>query len=473
MSKQKGLTVMKRSLLICAATLFLFSCDDFTNLTPESQRNVEDFYQTESDIRIATNGIYSGFKKIGTYGQNYWVLFEMRSDNTDQGTDVTGLARDLAVINDFEESTTSEFVGNAWIDSYKVIQRANVVLERIDDVEFADQNLKDQLRGEALFLRSLAYYNLAVAFDNIPLVLEETRTANDPINQVQANNVYDQIVGDIAEAEDLLPESYTGSNVGRATKGAAATLLGRVYLTMGEHNSAQPPLDRVVNQYDYELLDDYSDLWGPDVANHEESIFEIQYSTEGAGNGSRYSNDFSPSNLLQTGQGQGRNRPTVDMYEAYEEDDVRRDISMGTEYEDPADGEMVEARFVRKYESDPPSEFNAGNNWYVFRYADAKLMLAEALGESSEAYDLINTVRDRAGLDPIDESTPGSFEDKLLQERRVELAFENHRWADLRRFGVVEEVMQNKGYSPKTLFPIPQREIDSAPDEMEQNPEHR
>jgi hypothetical protein len=99
-------------------------------------------------------------------------------------------------------------------------------------------------------------------------------------------------------------------------------------------------------------------------------------------------------------------------------------------------------------------------------------MLAEAIGEGAEAYGLINQVRARAGLAPIDASTPGTFQQKLLRERRVELAFENHRWPDLRRFGVAQQTMQGIGLSPKMLFPIPQREIDVTPG-MQQNPEHR
>jgi hypothetical protein len=99
-------------------------------------------------------------------------------------------------------------------------------------------------------------------------------------------------------------------------------------------------------------------------------------------------------------------------------------------------------------------------------------MLAEALGEGTESYNLINQVRTRAGLGPISASTPGSFNDKLLHERRVELAFENHRWPDLRRFGVAQQLMGSKGFNAKLLFPIPQRELDVSPG-MQQNAEHR
>ena len=105
---------------------------------------------------------------------------------------------------------------------------------------------------------------------------------------------------------------------------------------------------------------------------------------------------------------------------------------------------------------------DASNNWPVLRYADVLLMLAEALGETNEAYGFINQVRTRAGLASIDQSTPGTFEDKLLQERRVELAFENHRWPDLLRMNRAQSAMtaQGKTTNGKLLFAIPQRELD-------------
>ena len=126
---------------------------------------------------------------------------------------------------------------------------------------------------------------------------------------------------------------------------------------------------------------------------------------------------------------------------------------------------MVEAWHVRKYQSDLAIENDSDINFVVFRYADVLLMLAEALGESSESYDLINEVRNRAGLPDIDASTPGTFQDKLLQERRVELAFENHRWPDLKRFGAVNKVLEAEDFITDTreYFFIPQREIDINP----------
>jgi len=156
------------------------------------------------------------------------------------------------------------------------------------------------------------------------------------------------------------------------------------------------------------------------------------------------------------------------MENAFAPGDLRFEPSMGTTWIN-TEGEVIVQNYVRKYESNPPTENDSDNNFIVFRYADVLLMLAEAIGESQESYDLINQVRARAGLDDIDTTTPGSFQDKLLNERQVELAFENHRWADLKRFGSIvdkltaaESDVINAG-DIRDLFFIPQREMDINP----------
>jgi hypothetical protein len=185
------------------------------------------------------------------------------------------------------------------------------------------------------------------------------------------------------------------------------------------------------------------------------------------GEGSGFTNSFSPSSDLQTGEGGGRNRPTPDIVDSYEKGDERFKSSMDTIY--VVDGDTSYARYIRKYESNPSSNYDADNNFIVFRYSDVLLMMAEASGQGTVAYDYINQVRTRAGLNSINASSPGSFEDQLLKERRVELAFENHRWYDLLRFGKAVETMNNQfdkqGFNitidtHNLIFPIPQREID-------------
>ena len=149
----------------------LFSCSDsFTDLAPISQRNAGIFYETASDMEVAVNAIYNTLKSTGCYNQSYWVLQELRSDNT--FWDGTGLAEEITVFDKFNDISTSNITEDAWNASYLGIARANIVLSRIDAIEM-DGSQRAQLKGEALFLRSLYYYHMAVAFGNIPLVLTE------------------------------------------------------------------------------------------------------------------------------------------------------------------------------------------------------------------------------------------------------------------------------------------------------------
>ena len=454
---------MKRILYLIFFTACFNACsDDFTDLAPISNRNEADFYKTSADFEVAINASYSGLQSTGIYGRGFWTMFEMRSDNTDQGPDATGLARQYTEINSFTEDALNEQVSSVWSESYKVISNCNVILARIDDVEM-DASLKSRISGEALFIRSLMFYHLAIAYGNIPLQLTSF-VSGDELSQVDQATVLNQLILVLTDAEAGLPVAYSGSDLGRITKGAAATLLAKVLLTTGDNTAAATVLRRIVSDYGYELLDDYADLWGVTNENNAESIFEVQYISGGIGQGSLFTNDFSPSTDLQTGSGFGRNRPTISLMEAFEADDLRYAPSMGDTYVN-LEGETIESRYVKKYWSDPAIENDSDINFVVFRYADVLLMLAEALGETSESYDLINEVRERAGLDDIDASTPGTFSEKLLNERRLELAFENHRWPDLKRFGSDSKIQEAEPFITGTreFFFIPQREIDINP----------
>ncbi len=462
---------MKNIIILSLLGILLVSCEDFTDLAPISNRNEAEFYRNADDFNVAINSSYSGLQDNGIYGRAYWTMFEMRSENTDQGPDATGLARQYTEINNFTENPLNETVTSAWVSSYKVVANSNVILNRIESVEM-DNSIKERITGEALFLRSLMYYHLAVAYGNIPLQLTPF-SPGDELDQVDANTVYTQLILDLERAENLLPISYPSSEKGRATKGAAATLLAKVLLTLNQSGAAEEVLRRIVNNYGYRLLDNYADLWGSENENNEESIFEVQFVSGGIGQGSSFTNDFSPSSFLQTGSGFGRNRPTPALVNSFDLQDERFEVSIGTSYEN-AQGETIMANYIRKYESDPPTENDSDVNFVVFRYSDVLLMLAESIGESTESYNLINQVRERAGLADIDETTPGSFEEKLLGERQLELAFENHRWADLRRFGFQKEVFETAEpvvdpSDVRELFFIPQREMDINPNFVQNN----
>ena len=254
---------MKKIIIVLITICFTSACsEDFTDLAPISNRNEADFFNTADDFVASINASYAGLQDLGVYNRAYWTMFEMRSDNTDQGPDATGLARQYTEINQFTENSLNEQIDAAWSASYRVIANCNVILDRIDNVEEIDESLKNRILGEAIFLRSLMYYHLAVAFGNIPLQLTPF-VPGDGLTQVDATTVYNQLVTDLASAESNLPVSYSSSDVGRATKGAAATLLAKVQLTLGNSSDAETTLRRIVQNYNYELLPNYADLWGP------------------------------------------------------------------------------------------------------------------------------------------------------------------------------------------------------------------
>ncbi len=227
---------MKKRLLILLIPMLVLSCgDDFTLLSPISDRNSDNFYKTQTDFEAAITGAYGSLQSNGNFGVNYILFMEMRADNADNGGGDTGLAATLAQINKFQEISTASELKSTWASSYQGIAWCNTILGKIDGVDFIDDNVKDQIKGEALFIRSLLYYHLAVIFGNIPEQLEEVKTPDITINQVGASVIFTQIATDLEAAADLLP--LTTSN-GRATSGAANALLGRVYLQAGDKASA-------------------------------------------------------------------------------------------------------------------------------------------------------------------------------------------------------------------------------------------
>ena len=446
-------------------SLIVTSCNDFTTIAPTSQATLETSLRSASDFELAVNSVYSALMLRGNYGLNYILTQEMRADNADNCGGPTGLSASLEEIDTFSELPINDNIEVVWRDSYVGINRANAILERIDDANI-NGDIKNRIKGEALFLRSLYYYHLALTFGNIPLRLESTTSPNETLSQVSADEVFNQIISDLMQAEDLLPATFSGEDVGRATSGAAATLLAKVLLFTGDNQGAEQALRRIVNSNVYSLLNDFNNIWGAENENNAESIFEVQFRSGGTGTGSPYVDMYTPS-PAGAGGGNAIQDATDNLFNTFEDGDLRRDATIFFD-----DGNM----FVKKYEGDTFTELDSDLNFMVFRYADVLLMLAEAIGESEEAYNLINQVRVRAGLNPIDGTTTGTFEEKLLRERRVELAFENHRWYDLLRFGVAKSVMSeflNLSESDITLlYPIPQREIDVSNGNLVQNPEH-
>lgn len=479
---------LKYNLIAIALLGFSFSsCSDFLEQNPQTDLSENDFYKTADDILSAVNGVYSSLQEGDIYG-NWYVFGEIPSDNTRNQ-----LSGSVTTQNEFDQfyiDTQNSMIANFWKAAYKVINRTNTVLGRIDGIEI-NTELANRYKLECKFIRALMYFNLVRVYGDVPLVLKEISISESyDILREPKENVYNQIIADLKEAQDL-PVSYSTAEDGRATQGAAKALLANVYMTLHKYAEAETILAEIINSGRYSLLentpgslniDGYKNVFSPVNHNSKEGIFEIQFLKGGYGVGSNYANNFAPensgTNVVAVGGTGGNNIPEMDIYNAYEEGDLRRDFSMSLGYYDNRkNNEWVESRYVCKFMDVPYQNNDASNNYPVIRYADVILMYAEALnqnGKTAEACKYLNMTRRRGfgyqttETSPVDLQTTDKAQFALMveQERRVELAFENHRWFDLIRTGRAVEVMRSKGFSlneTNLICPIPQKQIDVNP----------
>jgi len=473
--------------LLLATTVAFTACKkSFLEQVPPSTATTENFYKTADDFKNALNANYGSLQSGGVFG-NAYVFGDIPSDNNVPVA--SGSVTDQDEFDRFYIKTTNPFVAARWNDSYKSISRSNAILDRIGPIAMSD-SLKKRFTGEALFLRALVYFNLVRSFGDVPLVVKEITNANQAYEYTRdpAANIYTQIETDLKTAEASLPVSYTGADVGRATSGAAKALLGKVLLTQRKFPEAAAKLKEVISSGTYGLLDKYADVFDVAKKNNKESVFDVQYKSGGVKEGNSLPNTFAPENsgnaVVMFG-GDGNNQPTPDMENAYEAGDVRKDFSMATSYKN-ASGATVSYYFVKKYFDVPAVKNDNGNNFPVIRYADVVLMYAEALNEvgyqaGGEAFTYLNSVRKRAGLgDKTSANVPdqAAFRLAMENERRVELAFEGHRWYDLVRTNRAITVLNSKKAqirlvadltSDNLVIPIPQSQIDINKDKIKQN----
>ena len=479
---------LKYNLIAIALLGFSFSsCSDFLEQNPQTDLSENDFYKTADDILSAVNGVYSSLQEGDIYG-NWYVFGEIPSDNTRNQ-----LSGSVTTQNEFDQfyiDTQNSMIANFWKAAYKVINRTNTILGRIDGIEI-NTELANRYKLECKFIRALMYFNLVRVYGDVPLVLKEISISESyDILREPKENVYNQIIADLKEAQGL-PVSYSTAEDGRATQGAAKALLANVYMTLHKYAEAETILAEIINSGRYSLLentpgslniDGYKNVFSPVNHNSKEGIFEFQFLKGGYGEGSNYANNFAPensgTNVVAVGGTGGNNIPEMDIYNAYEEGDLRRDFSMSLGYYDNRkNNEWVESRYVCKFMDVPYQNNDASNNYPVIRYADVILMYAEALnqnGKTAEACKYLNMTRRRGfgyqttETSPVDLQTTDKAQFALMveQERRVELAFENHRWFDLIRTGRAVEVMRSKGFSlneTNLICPIPQKQIDVNP----------
>lgn len=491
---------MKTKYLLFIGAIFFTSCmEEFLKEEPEDRFVIGNFYSSQSDAEAAVTAVYQQLYSI--YTRHMYILNELPADNEKNGLGMPN--QFLQNLEYLRHTSENQFVREMWQRNYSGISRANTAIQNIPGITM-DETIKNRLIGEAKFLRGLFYFNLVRFYGDVPLVLMVESVEDAMVGRTPTAQVYEQIIQDFTAAEGVLPTSYSENDIGRASRGAAKILLGKVYLTMHDYQKAADKLAEVIENegdYGYGLHEDYDDNWEASTENGMEMVFSIEYmDPPGNGNsamvlqGPKYSlpGGFEVLGLTNSNEA---DIPTRDLYDGFADEDERKSGTFTTDFVSLIDGSVHTATipiFTKYWEDGERVANNSDANMHVVRYADALLMYAETLnetGQGQQALTHLNRVRERAfnssdhnyaSLSQVD------FRTAVWQERRLELAMEGHRWFDLVRTGRFIQRMKNHAAyessvaeSNKTeiaeniqdhmiLYPIPQREIDLNP-ELQQN----
>lgn len=488
----------KKYIAILFLMLAVVSCEDFLEKNPLDTVNTENFYQTAEDAIAAINAAYQPLQRPKLHNMRMWTT-DIIAGNSEVGANPVEANDGIETKDQANFITTTDNRGV--LDLYQGpapgILYANLVLQKVPSIEM-DEELKNRILGEAKFLRAYYYFVLVRFFGDVPLILLPQTPGDDlrPARTPKAE-VYAQIIKDLEEAKEELPqrEAYAAADIGRASKGAAAGMLAKVYLTLGDWEKTVA-LCNEVTSLGYALNTDYASNFNPETENSIESLFEVQYINpvnnfwDDANQSSWTTNFMGPRDSPLTSVGWGWNQPTQEFVDAYEAGDLRKDVTIFYEGGPQFDGKDYKAsmsyvtgysvrKFVLPAAYVPTGSSGSPLNWPVLRYADVLLMKAEALnelGRTTEAEDPLNQVRERAGLDPVSGLSKDQFREAVLHERRMELAFEGHRWFDLIRvqngvYGLafLHAIGKTNATEKHLLFPIPQAERDVNPN-LTQNP---
>jgi SusD family. len=431
---------LTKAVLLVSSFSLLGGCNNMLELTPDSELTEVNFFKTAADMDGAVLGIYNNYQR--RFPRD-WTIAEMLSDNTYR----TGYFNigGIDELNNLSITSENPLFASFWQDCYQGVFRANSVLFYIDNPTDYAENQREQLAGEALFMRALLYFDLVKRFGGVPLVttklsVEETYT----VPRADESEVYGQIVTDLEQAIDFLPLKVEMPG-GRASREAAIALLAKVYVYLKDWNNAKTYLDMTA-EAGFDLEPDYSSLWSLSHEGNNEVIFSMKY-LDGE-NGHPLSTDFLPYFGVTGIASRGNENifPTWSLYKLYEDGDTRKDETITPFWKSPNSPPADPAvwyPFVSKFAVQHTPNAS-GLDLPVLRYADLILLKAEVLyylGQPELALAELNRVRRRAfgndehGYTMADISTEEAFVDKLLLERRLELAFENERWFDLVRTG--------------------------------------
>jgi len=481
--------------------LVIFACtqcsNDFLDKTPLDTINTSNYPSNAEELITLVNGAYQPLQRPKLYNLRMWTS-DIMAGNSIVGAGGGSDGVETQDMSNFVTTTDNAGVLDIWRGPWPGILMSNIVLKVAPGLAI-NNTIKNRSMGEAYFLRAHYYFILVRYFGDLPLITTPQSSDDDLFPaRVSKDLIYQQIIADLEKAAELLPNksAYTGSDIGRANKGAALGELAEVYLTLGNNWQKVVDLTSQVESLGFNLNTNYADNFNPSTENSVESLFEVQYASNGGygfwsdENQASWASPFmGPRGSNFVGGGFGWNQPTQEFIDSYEANDNRKDITVFYEGAPSFDGKAYNSSYsltgynVRKFLvplSAIPSYDNSPLNFPILRFSDVLLMKAEALnelGQTAQAEIPLNRVRNRAGLPNIAQGlSQSAFKEKVLRERRIELSFEGQRWFDLIRvnkgqYGLdfLHSIGRTNATQKQLLFPIPQIERDRNP-KLTQNP---
>ena len=481
--------------IVFGSLMALLSCEKFLDVEPEFTQDAENYFLSPQDYELALIGAYD---LLQTSFLTQWIG-EIASGHSIAGGESVTDTQGLHEIENMTHNAQNNELRSLFQFQYTGIARCNYIMENKDNIEFDEKN---RVIGETRFLRAYYYFELVKYFGGVPLIVDKRLGADEvtEIDRASAAEVYAQIEADLEFAAANL--SYGRFEKGRADKGAALALLGKVYLYQDKFTEAANVLDQVITEGGYGLVPEFADIWPVANENNEETVFDIEYTgLEGGsygcfvcleGNAAVGFHGIRQFDGPVYGDGNSYNLPTEDLYNAFAAADPRRDITVldidAWIADQPNPGSISYAigggghtgYYNNKYLKRqgeiglPDNDLTSPVNYKVIRYADVLLMAAEAhnrSGNDGAALPLLNQVRDRVGMPPL--SSGGSqLTDDIWNERVLELGGEGYHFWDLVRTGRAPLEIDGFIAGKHELFPIPQIEIDLAGGNWQQNPNY-
>lgn len=431
------------------------SCSDFLEEPPRGTQDLNTYFQTEKECIQAVNGCYQSILYNDWWQTTYFKqVSDMCTDDMWAGNTTQDGGETWELCHYMYKGKAGNGVNNNhWQYCYKGIYRCNIAINGINNSPITNETLKARLIAEAKFVRGLIYFELVKNYGGVPLLTKSVAPTEVKMAKSTAEQIYNQVKSDMKSAAQVLPESYSSSDKGRATWGAAMAYLAKACLYTEKWDSARTISAEIIGKKIYKLEPDFANVWSTKNPNGMESIFEVQFNNNTElGTGFR----LPVVSGSRDDQGWSWGLPSANLEKAFkDEGDVERlrstIIKNGDDvYGDPDAKTYVitpskhkSARICRKYyipkanRSTPYDGSNHNLNYIMMRYADLLLINAEAAYNSNHPGDALTSlkeVRDRVHLTTDMNLSGNALRDAIYKERRLELATEGHRLYDLRRW---------------------------------------